>query len=168
MNRSRTKDLGAKASSADAAMDSLVRLLGTRERSTKEAHTRLAQKGYKESAISQAIERALACGLLDDQRFAQSLIKGKLSSGWGRRRIEQEFYRFGLSADAIEGYPHEFFNDEEQLERALKALRKHKSRSKNPRQASYRFLVGKGYSSEIASSALTLLESELSDTPEVF
>lgn len=141
-------------------MDSLARLLVVRERSISEARDRLSQKGYEETTIDSTIERATRCGLLDDERFARGYIKSKLSRGWGQRRIEQEFYRFGIDTDSIEGYPDEFFSDDEQLERALIALRKHRSQSKNPRQAAYRYLVSKGYSSSIASNAIRTLESE--------
>ncbi len=160
MNSKRAKDLGAKATDADAAMDSLARLLAVRERSVQEAQKRLLEKGYDEQAVTCAIKRALGCDLLDDQRFARGLIKGKLSSGWGQRRIEQELYRFGIRVTSIEGYPEEFFKEEEQLKRALHALERHRSRAKDPRGAAYRFLVSKGYSSDIASAALRAVETE--------
>lgn len=155
--------LGAKAADSNAAMDSLVRLLGVRERSVQEAQGRLAEKGYCESASSQAIERALACGLLDDERFAKVLIKSKLSAGWGRHRVEQALYRFGIDKESIPGYPDEFFAEEEQLERALAALKRHRSHAKNPRQAAYRYLVSKGYSSQVASVAVRAVDAGLSD-----
>jgi len=154
------KDLGAKASDFEEAMNALVRLLSARERSVQEAHNRLLGKGYSSESSSNAVERALACGLLDDQRFAEGLIKDRLSSGWGRRRIEADLHLFGIVKESIEGYPEAFFNDDEQLEQALFALKRHRSRSKNPRQAAYRHLIGKGYSSDIASSAVRRLEDE--------
>jgi len=152
------KELGAMASDPDEAMKSLVRLLATRERSVQEAHNRLLQKGYSLESSSSAIERALACGLLDDQRFAVDLIKNRLSTGWGRHRIDQELYHFGIAKDTIEGYPEAFFTEEEQLEQALIALKRHRSRSKKPQQAAYRHLVARGFSSDIAAAAIKTLE----------
>ena len=153
------QDLGAKATSADAAMDSLARLLVVRERSLKEAQDRLLEKGYEEHTVASALDRALACGLLDDARFAQTYIKGKLSAGWGQKRIERELYRFGIATEMIDGYPDDFFCEDEQVEQALEALKKHRSRSKNPKQAAYRYLIGKGYSSSVASSAVRAASS---------
>ncbi|MDR1359219.1 MAG: RecX family transcriptional regulator [Coriobacteriales bacterium] len=158
MRNGHRKGLGARAGNANAAMDSLAHLLRKRERSVQEARKRLREKGYEAEAVSCTVSRALACGLLDDERFARGYIKGKLSLGWGRRRIEQELYRFGIATKNIEGYPDAFFADDEQLEAALIASSKHRSRSKNPRQAAYRFLVSKGYSSSIASAALRMTE----------
>jgi regulatory protein len=148
------KNLGNKASDLGSAMDALARLVAGRERSIKEALDRLTEKGFTPETTSCTIERAVACGLLDDQRFAQGFIKDKLSRGWGRRRIEQELYRFGIAKESIEGYPDDFFSEETQVEAALQALKKHRSRAKNPRQAAYQYLVGKGYSSDIAVAAI--------------
>jgi len=154
LNRRQRKDLGTKAKDPDEAMNSLVRLIAARGRSVHEARKRLMEKGYSAESTAKAIERALDCGLLDDQRFAGGLIKDKLSAGWGSYRIDQELYYFGIDKDAIEGYPSAFFSDEAQLEQALIALKRHRSRSKNPRQAAYRYLVSKGYSSDVASAAI--------------
>jgi len=154
------KDLGAKASDSEEAMNALVRLLSARERSVQEAHNRLLGKGYSPESSLNAIERAVGCGLLDDQRFAEGLIKDRISAGWGRRRIDADLHLFGIVRESIEGYPEAFFNDDEQLEQALFALRRHHSRSKNPRQAAYRHLMGKGYSSDIANAAIRRLEDE--------
>lgn len=154
MNSRLTKELGAQAFDAQAAMDSLARLLATRQRSVHEAHVRLLKKGYDSQTIAHVLQRALACELLNDQRFARSFIKDKLAAGWGRRRVEQELHRFGITVEEIEGYPDEYFSEDEQLERALLALRRHHSQSKNPRQAAYRFLIGRGYSSDVASAAI--------------
>jgi len=156
LNQGQRKDLGAKATNADEAMNALVRLVAARERSVQETRKRLLEKGYSQEASSCAVERALGCGLLDDQRFAQDLIKDRLSAGWGKRRIEADLYRFGIAKGEIEGYPEAFFSDDEQLEQALIALSKHRSRSKNPRQAAYNHLISKGYSSNIASAAIRL------------
>jgi regulatory protein len=142
-------------------MDSLVRLLSARERSVQEAHKRLAEKGFDSKASSEAVNRALDCGLLDDQRFAKRLIEVKIAAGWGEYRINQELYRFGIPKDSIEGYPEAFFAAEDQLERALQALKKHRSRAKNPRQAAFKYLISRGFDSEIAGAAVKARHSEL-------
>lgn len=147
-----------KASNADAAMDYVARLLISRERSVHEVRSRLAEKGYEAAVVSEAVGRAQSCGLLDDQRFAQSYLKDKIRLGWGKRRIEQELYRFGIKIEDIDGYPEAFFTEESQVESALRALSRHHSRSKNPRQAAYRYLMGKGYSPSIVSAAIKLHE----------
>ena len=141
-------------------MNSLARLLALRDRSVQEVRKRLSDKGFSAEATASAIERALDCGLLDDQRFAQDLIKDKLSLGWGRLRIDQELYRFGIAKTSIEGYPEAFFTEESELEQALKSLQRHHSRAKNPRQAAYSYLLGKGYSSSIAGAAIRTFERE--------
>lgn len=156
LQKKQKKVSAEKAADANAAMDSLARLVATRERSVREVETRLADKGYTEQTIAQAVERALACDLLDDTRFAEGYIKDKLRAGWGRKRIEQELYRFGIQAPELKGYPEAYFSEDEQLQTALQALERHHSRSKNLREARYRYLVSKGYSSDIVSQAVRL------------
>lgn len=164
VNRRPKKVSTAKAASYEACMDYLARLLSTRERSLQESQKRLLDKGYQEQVVSLVLERAQACGLLDDQRFAQGLIKDKLAAGWGTRRIEQELYRFGINKEFVEGYPEDFVTEEDQLQNALRALERHHSRSKNPQQAAYRYLISKGYSPDIVTAAIRAQEEVASDT----
>lgn len=163
LNNKKTKLAPEKAASIDAAMDALARLVAARERSTHEVSTRLKDKGFDEDVVEQAVKRGCTCGLLDDERFARSYVKDKSNAGWGKRRIEQELYRYGLRLEVFAGYPEEFFCQDDELAHALKALERHHSRSKNPRQAAYRYLVGKGFSFEIASAAIKAHEARLAD-----
>lgn len=149
-------------------MDSLIRTLTARQRSVQDVRIRLEEKGYEQHAVSRAVERALASGLLDDDAFARRFIADRLSAGWGERRIEQELHRLGIAVESIEGYPDDFFSEDDRLERARLALSRHRTRSKNPRQAAYRFLLSRGYDPDTASAAVRASFEEACASPEEY
>ena len=100
---------------------------------------------------------ALDAGYISDERFAHALVNGKARLGWGRGRIEWELRRFGIDILTLEGYPAAFYEDEDDLQRAVGVLIRFHTRSKNMREAQYRHLVNKGFSADIAQKALTQL-----------
>ena len=142
----------------EAAFKKLARLLNARERSLADARTRLEQSGYSQTVISAALARASACGLLDDQRFAENYIRRKLLAGWGSARIEQGLKSHGIRADCLPGYPDDYFDEQQQLAAALAALRKQRSNAKNQYKAKYRHLCQKGYPLDIVKAALQISE----------
>jgi regulatory protein len=116
----------------------------------------LAHAGFDETVVERVVGEAQATGLLDDARFARLYVTGKKRSGWGRIRIERELARYGIELRQCDGYPGEFFTDEDELERAQVCLGKLRSRAKNQRVAQYHHLMAKGFSAETAHRALRL------------
>jgi regulatory protein len=147
-------------SSSDFALARVVRLVDVRDRAVREMQERLVKEEFSEDAIAEALERAVNCGILDDERFANSYIRGKLRAGWGSQRIERELRRFGIVLDDLQNQDiiYEHFNQDNQIDRAVQALAKHHSSSKNQHQAKYRFLISRGYSSSVAQTALNIFE----------
>jgi regulatory protein len=132
------------------------RLLSVRDRSTGELRRRLAHAGFDETVVERVIGEAQATGLLDDARFTRLYVAGKKRSGWGRVRIEKELARYGIELRRCDGYPGEFFTDEDELERAQVCLERLRSRAKNQRAAQYHHLMAKGFSAETTHRALRL------------
>jgi regulatory protein len=140
-----------------AALRKTEQLLVTRDRSEGELRQRLEQAGFTALVIEPLIERAVETGILDDARFSSAYVRGKLHLGWGRRRIEAEIRRFGVTLTAMDGYPEAFFEGDSELQRAVAALAHFHSNAKNQQQARYRHLIFKGFSAEIAQKALAQL-----------
>ena len=67
-----------------AVMDKITALSNVRERSRKETRERLARSGFSEEEIQDGIDTALRVGLISDERYARSFIRGKVHAGWGR------------------------------------------------------------------------------------
>jgi regulatory protein len=142
-------------SDLDEAIKKAYRLLEVRERSCHELSERLVRAGFAEDIVTLVLSHCKEYGFQDDLRYASLFIRGKLSAGWGERRIERELHRQGIELSEVPGYPHEF-KDMTELDRAIEFLAKHPIPSKNGREKLYRKLVTRGYSGETAYSAVRI------------
>jgi len=77
-----------------------LRMLERREFSAAELRRRLAAKGVEEAEAGAAIADLGARGLQSDARFAESMVRARVSRGYGPLRIAAELKARGV-ADAI-------------------------------------------------------------------
>lgn len=147
-NKSKKK-LGEKECKAK-----LLKLVGMRDYSVESMKTKLLAAGFKIDDIDKIIEFACKHGFLNDKRYAQNFILSKQELGWGRARIEKSLDDKGVDYSEIDGYPDEFFSEDSEVTRAIKCICTHHTSSKNVRDAHYRYLLSKGYSTSVASRAL--------------
>ncbi|MGN0072849.1 MAG: regulatory protein RecX [Coriobacteriales bacterium] len=136
------------------AMDKIAALVRVRERTPKELLGRLVEGGFSPEVAQEAVDSAVRCGLVDEERYAAALIRGKVSQGWGRAKIMARLRQDGVSPSAIERCSQYFATPQQEYERALYELGKRSVRSKNPRATLTRRLVQKGYSPELANRAV--------------
>jgi regulatory protein len=135
------------------ASSRLAELASRREVSTQEARERLQREGFPPEVASSAVRRAAECGLVDDARFADTYVRSKLTCGWGAQRIERELSRRGIDASALEGWPYEYFDPEDERERALELASRRRLTGKNDYAKIVRFLVGRGFGMGVACDA---------------
>lgn len=139
--------------SVKGAFEKIVALVNVSDRSERALRDRLARDGFPEGEIDDAVERAIRCGIIDDLRYADVLIRSRINQGKGSVGIERELREQGIEVDRLEGWPFNYgVNDESERHRALDYLKSHPSRSKNKREGAYRKLVQRGYSTSIAAS----------------
>ena len=139
----------------EAAFRKVERLLSVRDRSVTEIISRLQRDRYTEHAINDAVERALRCGYLDDERFADGFIRSRLRAQKGINGIVRDLKNHHIDAYGIPGFPDRFLEEQgSQLENALRLLERKPPRAKNQKQAAYAKLIRNGFSSAIASSAV--------------
>ena len=137
-----------------SAFKKIERLVSVRDRSVFETKKRLAKEDFSETAILHAVDKALRCNYLNDQRFADSLVRSRLSQDKGIEGIKRELDEHEISPTVyqpildsyIELYPSE-------ISRALHLLERKPPRAKNKQQAAFSKLVRSGYSTAIASAA---------------
>ncbi len=140
-----------------SAFQRIVALVNASDKSEHAIRQRLAQKDYPPAEVEEAIERAKACGFIDDERFASLLIQSRINQCKGSRGIERELRANGIDPQTIDGWPDSFaLGFDEELERALTMLHRHPPRSKNLREGAYRKAIQKGFPSSVASSAARL------------
>lgn len=107
-------DLQGKVN-ARRAFNKASDLLALRDHSEKELLQKLRQKGFADGA-EEAIEKLKSYGYLDDSRFAlrfaQELQRVK---HYGKKRIEQELFRKGVSRDTVSDTLEQLSFDEDAL-----------------------------------------------------
>ena len=134
----------------DCAWKRLLSMAGARERSAAHVERALRDEGFPREVARSATRRARACQLVDDARFAETLIRAKLRAGWGRQRIERALAQEGVDPSCVPGYPEEFFAEDGEEQRAWQALLRKPVPERNPEQKLARFLVGRGFSPGLA------------------
>jgi regulatory protein len=143
---------------SESAFAKVVRLCSIRERTVYELEQRLHRDGIPDELAATAIKRAFECRLIDELRFAEAFLRGKLAAGWGQYRIEKELAHRGVDplrlAERLQGYPQDYFCKESELERAMAELGRCRASTRNIQDARYRRLMRKGFAEEIIEEAL--------------
>ena len=138
-----------------------LRLLASREYSRTELERKLARAIKPRenpvapdlAALAALLDELQALGLLDEQRFAESLVRRRAAK-YGSQRIALELRSHGLEADLVEqvlGAP-----GEPELLRAQHILRKrypHPAASAQERARQQRFLLARGFGREVVMQA---------------
>lgn len=142
---------------ADDAYRQILRWVSVRERSTAYLRDRLLKAEYSDEAVSQALERACRVHVVDDRRYADALIRMKLSAGKGLREAEREIGELGIDPSSLDAWQeHDALGREAEVNRALAVLDRRPPRAKQVRDAAFRRLVSQGYSSDVAATAARL------------
>lgn len=143
------------------AFSKIIALVNVSDRPEKTLRARLSQADFTDEEVDDAVERAKRCGIIDDKRYADVLIRSRLNQGRGADGIIRELRDNGIDVIDVEGWPDGYgIDDESERQRACEFLEQHPSRSKHRREGAYRKLVQKGYSSAVAATvARTWAES---------
>ena len=147
------------------AFQKIVELVNSQERSAQQLRTRLQRLSFPDDDIENALVRAQECGLVNDMRYADVLIRSRISQGYGSIGIENELKRERIDISDVPGWPFEFpVSYDEELARALAFLNRKPTRAKNLRDGAFRKLVQKGYPTALASKAAQLWIDQQSST----
>ena len=142
------------ASASSDALKKIVALVNARDRSEKAIRERLARDEFPENEIDEAVEQAKYYGFIDDTRYAEVLVRSRITQGKGSAGIVRELAENNIDPDTVPGWPFEFpVSHEEEVNRALSLLDRKPPRTKNAREGAYRRLMQKGFPSSVASSA---------------
>ena len=76
-------------------------LLTRREHSRKELTRKLTSRGMDAAEVDAAVATLARDGWQDDTRFAESLVRARVSGGYGPMRIRAELATHGLDREAI-------------------------------------------------------------------
>lgn len=148
------------------AYNCAVSLLSRRDHSEKELLRKLREKGYAEGA-EEAVEKLKSSGYVDDERFCR-IYAGELMrlKNYGRRRIEQELSRKGVSREIISFVLEEITFDSCRLSDIIKRKYLSKIIDEKGRQRTVNSLMRLGYSYGEIRDALKEIDEEI--TCEVY
>ena len=143
------------------AYNCAVSLLSRRDHSENELMRKLREKGYGEGA-QEAVEKLKSSGYVDDERFcrvyASELIRLK---GYGKRRVEQELYRKGVSRETISNVLEEFTFDNDTLSDIIKRRYLYKMTDEKCTRRAVNALMRLGYSYGEIRDALNEINEEI-------
>lgn len=139
--------------SSHMARQRIAQLEQRRDHSCHEVRSRLTQEGFGQPQIEEALQAAVACGLVSDERFAQSFIRSKMRSGWGMQRIEHELSLRGVDAHDVAGWPYEYADPQDEYARALDVASRKRVSEPHAYAKLARFLVGRGFSYDVSARA---------------
>ena len=93
---------------ATSAYEYALNLLTARPYSERNMRRKLMRRDFQLADVESAVERLLSSGLLDDRRFAEQFVRGRLlGPGASRLRLKQQLYSRGISGElavqAIDG-----------------------------------------------------------------
>lgn len=131
---------------AEQALESALRALRHRDRSTHEVESRLAEQGFDPADRLHALETLERVGLVDDVRFARARAAALAERGEGDQLIRHDLSSAGIGADVVEEAI-ELLDPE--IERARRIVEK---RGTGPRTA--RYLYGRGYARDVVAAAV--------------
>jgi len=106
-----TKRRGRRGAVELSPTQRAVGLLSRREHSRLELTRKLCQRGLEAAEVEAAVEKLATDGWQDDTRFAQFLLRSRVSGGYGPIRIRAELATHGLDREAIATALAEFDGD---------------------------------------------------------
>jgi regulatory protein len=144
-----------------AAYSRALRWLTARELSESQVRTRLAEKGYTDTAIDPAVERLLQDRTLDDRRAAAAVARTEARvRRHGPHRVMARLMAMHIDRDLARDIVRELFAEEDEaalLEKTLETrLRGTPERLADPRERRriLAHLVRQGFSASAASAAV--------------
>ena len=149
----------ARALTEEGAFRRIEQLCNTAEQCSAKLRARLLREGWKADQVEEALRRAEACLLLNDDRYASVLVRSRLSQRKGVPGIVAELRRLGYQEDYVRELVAAQMDEDgcgSEVQRALAVLEARPPKSRNLHDGAYRKLMGRGFGSEVSSEAATL------------
>lgn len=143
-------------SEKNTALDKALTHLSATRKTQKQIRDFLQKKGYLPTVIEYVIEKLRGYGFLNDGEYAEAYVE-QAAKRKGGRLIRMELRGKGLADAEIDGAL-EGLDEQTELQTALAVLQKYmrgKSADVQTLQKAYRHLMGKGFSYDVAKSALS-------------
>lgn len=143
------------------AVDKCYDLLSRRDHSVKELKTKLLRT-VDENSADAAIEKMLDLGYLDDEKYAQTLVRYLLDNkNMSKNFVKQEMYKRGLSADIINNIlENTEFDNSANCAELITTKYRNKLRAEGGKDKVTAALMRKGFSYYDIKHAFEMIEDE--------
>ncbi|MCS6991160.1 MAG: RecX family transcriptional regulator [Chitinophagales bacterium] len=150
-----------------AWLERMRRYCASQERTAHEVLARLASLGCTGQQAQRIVSRLREEGYLNDRRYIESVIYGKLYlRGWGKLKISELLHEKGIPAAVIQAALGNI-DAQEYLavlrQQALKKLRALKGSAEQKKQKLAVYLIGKGFEAELVWAEVEQLVTDTSD-----
>ena len=147
-----------------AVLAACHKLLAGRQVTSGELRRKLRAKEFEPDQVEFGIERCIANGLIDDERYAASFVETRVRRGHGPARIRQDLAKRGMDRLVVDAALAEHTDAESLEEAAIEAARRKFARVELGDRAAeakaFRWLLGRGYSSAHAGAAIRAVRQE--------
>jgi regulatory protein len=150
------------------AFELAVTAIARKERTVAELRSWLGARGVEPDEIDTTLERLIAVGELDDERFAERFAEDKRAlRGWGPDRIREALLERGIERSLAEGAA-EGEDHAAQIERAAALLRGRGAElgTDAGRGRALAYLARRGYDSDAAYEAVRQVERSSGDAQQ--
>lgn len=160
----RSKTDGTAPAPRRSAYDKALGLLARREHSRRELTLKLKQGGYEGDEAYAAIDRLGEQHYQDDDRFAETLLRSRVSQGYGPMRLRAELKSHGLADARIRQLLEENEVDWEVVA-ASQLRRRYGAGTKDPAERARRaqFLLRRGFA---AATVRSVTHAEVDDADD--
>lgn len=144
-----------------SALKSALSILVRAPRTENELARKLRQKQYPEAAINKVIEYLCSIGYINDEEYAESLIRSlKSNKGCSKRTIYYKLIQKGIDSDIINQKLGEVSFDEfaAAFQAAAKKVTSIKGSSREKMAKTYTFLMRKGFDTDTCSKVISELQ----------
>ena len=132
----------------------LLKYLRSRDYTSFQLKSKLETLGYSDEVVDKVIDKASLQGLVNDAKFCERFINLKKDSGWGPYKIEASLNQKGINSQDINGWPDKYFEETNEINRAIQILSKKSIPARNTNTRLTRFLLNRGFDSRIAKKAV--------------
>lgn len=124
------------------------------QKTKKQISDYLLKKGFEADIIDYVLEKLGEYHFVDDELFAKNYVKSK-SKNCGKKKIEYELKHKGVDEQIINDSIENYSEDEKTVVPVLEKYLKNKPLDLKTKQKAFRYLMSHGYSSDVASAAIS-------------
>ncbi len=143
-------------SEKNVAFDKALNFLSATKKTEKQLSVYLSGKGYLPAVIEYVLEKLRGYDFVNDQDYANDYV-GFAAKRKGGKRIAMELKAKGVAQEKIDAALENLDEGEQEdaAKRILEKYLKHKESDKETLYKAFRYLLGKGFSVDVAKTAIS-------------